>query len=75
MGNEETKEVKPLSKDDFENGMAIEAELAAIRERANAATNAYEIYVAILRQRYDAPIGEYELRDWAKGFEPVSEGD
>lgn len=71
----EEKEIKVLSKDDFENGMQFKAIMEDVEGRYMAAKIAYETYVEILQKRYNAPTGEYVLNDWATGFEPVSEGD
>lgn len=72
---EEEKQIKPLSQDDFENGMQFKTIMEDLEGRCMAAKIAYQTYVEILQKRYDAPSGQYVLNDWAKGFEPVSEGD
>lgn len=64
-------EAKQLSDADFETGMIFERKLAAAHEAFIAANNAYLAYMEVLRERYSAPEGEYQLLDWADGFVPV----
>ena len=71
----EEKSVKELSKDDIQNGLEFKAIFEEVEGRYMAAKIAYETYIEILQKRYNAPRGEFELNDWAVGFEPVSEDD
>jgi len=60
--------IKRLQQTDFETGMAFERKLQETHAAFEAANGAYLLYMDILRQRYDAPPGEYTLNDWAVGF-------
>jgi hypothetical protein len=61
-------EIKKLADADFETGMIFEQKLAAAHAAMVAANTAYQAFVEVLRQRYDAPADSWTLTDWADGF-------
>lgn len=68
-------EIKPLQQADFETGMEFEQQLAIARAQFEAANAGYQMFMGILRKRYDAPAETYQLRDWAEGFISVEGND
>lgn len=64
----QTPDKKPLTKSDFETGMIFEKQLAEAYQAFVETNNAYLAYMKVLRQRYNAPDGEWKLTDWAEGF-------
>jgi hypothetical protein len=59
---------KTLAVADLETGLAFEEQMAAAVEALKGANAAYQMYIAILRKKYDAPADAWTLKDWAEGF-------
>jgi hypothetical protein len=68
-------QAKKLAAADFETGMAIEAEMAAAVEAVKNTNAGYQLFVAVLRKKYDAPASAWTLTDWAQGFVPITGGN
>lgn len=66
-------QAKKLADADFETAMAIEQEMAAAVEAAKNINTGYQLFVAVLRKKYDAPADAWTLSDWAQGFVPLRE--
>lgn len=65
-------EIRKLTESDFETGMIFEQRLVEAHKAFEAANAVYLAYMDILRQRYNAPEGQYALKDWAVGFEATN---
>ena len=52
--------------------MEFERQLEEARARFVEVNGGYKTFMDILRKKYDAPAGEYELKDWAIGFAPTN---